>query len=93
MKVEWMAAMAAKLLSYGVRVHSYLHAVVIMVNTKWAAHQTWGADISVTHRKINARYKYNHVHDAKSTREILRIVATEDTERDRQKFLKWSARG
>ena len=80
MKVEWMAAMAAKLLSYGLRVHSYLRAVVVMVNTEWAAHQIWGADISVAHRKIAARYKYNHVHDAKSIREILRILATEDTE-------------
>ena len=32
-KVEQMAAMAAKSLGYGVRVHSNLHAVIILANT------------------------------------------------------------
>ena len=82
--VKRMAAMAAKYLGYGVRVHSDLRAATILVNTEWAAQQTWGADISISHRKIVARYKYNHVHDAESIREILRILATADAARDRQ---------
>ena len=36
--VERMAAMAEKLLGYGVRGHSKLCAVVILANTEWAAH-------------------------------------------------------
>ena len=67
------------------RVHSDLLAVVILANTEWAAQQTWGAEISVAHRKIVARYKYNHVHDAESIREILIILATADAARDRRK--------
>ena len=51
---------------YGLRVQSNLRAVLILVNTKWAAQQTWWAEISVAHRKIVSRYKYNHVHDAES---------------------------
>ena len=62
--VKQMAAMAAKSLGYGVRVHSNLRAVVILTNTEWAAQHTWGAEINVAHRKIFARYKYNNVHDA-----------------------------
>ena len=80
-KVEWMAAMATKLLGYGVRVNIDLRAAVILVNTEWAAQQTWGAEISITHRKIVASYKYNHVHDAELIREVLRIIATADAAR------------
>ena len=76
--VGQMAAMAEKSLGCGVRVHSDLRAVVILANTEWAAQQTWGTEISVAHRKIVARYKYNHVHYAKSIREILRILAKAD---------------
>ena len=83
--VERMVAMAAKLLGYGVRVQIDLHAVVILANTKWATQQTWGAEIRVAHGKIVSRYKYNHVHDAESIRENLRILATADAVRDRQK--------
>ena len=36
--IERMAAMAAKLLGYSVRVHSDLRVVVILANTEWAAH-------------------------------------------------------
>ena len=50
--VERMAAMAAKSLGYGVRVHSDLHAVTILANKEWATQKTWGAEISVAHRKI-----------------------------------------
>ena len=42
---------------YGMPVHSDLRAVVILVNKEWAAQQTWGAEISVAHQKIIARYK------------------------------------
>ena len=83
--IERMAAMSAKLLCYVVRVHSNLRVVVILDNTEWADQQTWGAKISVAHRKIIVRYKYNHVHDAESIREILRILATADAARDRRK--------
>ena len=83
--VKQMAAMTAKLLGYGVRVHSDLRAVVILANTEWAVQQTWGEEISVSHHKIVARYKYNHVHDAELIRKILRILATADAAQDQQK--------
>ena len=50
--VERMAAMAAKSLGYGMRVHSDLCAIVMLSNTEWVEQQTWGAEISVAHRKI-----------------------------------------
>ena len=61
------------------------YAVVILDNTEWAAQQIWGAEISVSHRKIVSKYQYNHVHDAESIREILRILATADAARDQRK--------
>ena len=79
--------MAAKYLGYGVHVHRDLRAVVILTNKEWEAQQTWGAEISVAHQKIIVRYKYNHVHNAESIREILRILATADAVRDRQKAM------
>ena len=69
--VEQMAAMAEKSLDYGMRVHSNIPAVVILENTEWAAHQTWGAKISITHRNIISKYRYNHSHDSESTHEVL----------------------
>ena len=69
--IEQMAAMAAKLLGYSVQVHSYLRAVVILSNTEWAAQQTWGAEISVAHRKIVSKYGLNHSHHTESIRDIL----------------------
>ena len=83
--VEWMAAMAAKLLSYGVRLHSDLRAVVILANIEWATQQTRGAKISVSHRKIVSKYRYNHSHDADSICEVLQILATADAARDQRK--------
>ena len=76
--VERMASMATKSLGYGVRVHRKLRAVTILENTEWAAQQTWGAEISVAHSKIVSKYWYNHIHDADSIREILRIITTAD---------------
>ena len=67
------------------RVHSDLCAVVILANIEWAEQNTWGAEISVTHHKIVARYKYNHVHDADFIRKILRILATADAAQDQRK--------
>ena len=37
MNVKRMEEMAAKLLGYGVHIHSDLGAVVILANTEWAA--------------------------------------------------------
>ena len=85
MNVEWMAAMAAKSLGYGVHVHINLRAVVMLVNTEWAAQQTWGAKISAAHRNIVSKYRYNHSHDADSIHEVLQILATADASRDRRK--------
>ena len=45
----------------------------------------WEADIRVANRKIVARYKHNHIHNVESIHKILRILATVDTARDRQK--------
>ena len=85
--VEQMAAMSEIYIGCGVRVHSDLRAVIILANTECAAQQTWGAEISVAHQKIIVRYKYNHVHNAESIREILRILATADAVRHRQKAM------
>ena len=54
--VERMAEMAATFLGYGVRIHSNLRAFVILENTEWVSQKTWGADISVAHRKIVPKY-------------------------------------
>ena len=83
--VKIMAEIAAKLQGYGVQVHSYLQSVVILSNTELAAHQKWGTEISVTHFKIMAEYRYNHIHDADSIRKVLIILATVDALRDRRK--------
>ena len=80
-----MAEMAARLLGYGVRVHSNLRAVVILENTEWAAQQVWVAEISVAHCNILLKYRYNHSHYADSIREVLRILATADAMRYRRK--------
>ena len=82
---ERMAAMADKLLVYGVRVHRDLRAVVILANTEWSAQQIWGAEISIAHRKIVSEYRYNHVDDSESIRKILGILATADADRDQRK--------
>ena len=66
-----MVAMATKSLGYGVHVYSDVRAVIILANMEWASQHMWGAEISVTHRNIVARYKYNHVHDVVSIRENL----------------------
>ena len=66
-------------------IHSNLHTVVILANMEWEVQQTWGVDISVAHHKIVSKYRYNHVHDAESIREVLQILATADAARDQRK--------
>ena len=66
-----MAELAAKLQGYGVWVHSDLRVVVILANIEWVAQQTWGTEISFAHCKIVAKYRYNHIQDADSIREVL----------------------
>ena len=83
--VKQMAAMAAKFLGYGMRVHSNLIAVVILSNTEWVAQQTWGADISVAHRKIVSKCRYNHIHDADSICGVFRILTTVGAEQHQRK--------
>ena len=78
--VQQMVALAEKSQGYGVQVHSNLRAVVILANLEWAPQQTLGAEISVAHRKIVSKYRYNHRHDADSIHEVLWIFATEDAE-------------
>ena len=67
------------------QVHSDLHAVFILANTELAAQQTWVAEISIAHRKIVSKYRYNHSHNADSIRDALRILDTADAARDRRK--------
>ena len=78
--VQQMVALAEKSQGYGVQVHSNLRAVVILANLEWAPQQTLGAEISIAHRKIVSKYRYNHRHDADSIHEVLWIFATEDAE-------------
>ena len=80
-----MAALAAKYQVYRVWVHSDLQLVVILANIEWAAQQTWGTEISVAYRKIVAKYRYNHSHDADSIHKVLIIFATADVSQDRKK--------
>ena len=67
------------------QVLSDLHAVFILANTELAAQQTWVAEISIAHRKIVSKYRYNHSHDADSIRNVLQILATADAARDQRK--------
>ena len=83
--VERFATAAAKTQGYGVHVHDDLKAIVILANTEWAAQQTWGSEISVAYRKIVAKYRYNHTHDATSIRDIVKILTGADEARDRRR--------
>ena len=68
---ERMAALATNFQGYGVQVHSNLRVVVILSEIEWVVQQTWGAEISVAHRKIVSKYRHNHSHDADSIRDVL----------------------
>jgi len=83
--VEKFAMDAAKTQAYGICVHDDLKAVVILANMEWAARQSWGTEISVAHRTIKAKYRYNHTHDTASIKEILKVLTGADKARDRRK--------
>jgi ElaB/YqjD/DUF883 family membrane-anchored ribosome-binding protein len=83
--MERLAALAAKSVGYGVRVHHDLRAVVILVNVEWAAQQTWGQEIGIAHREMKTKYKYNHVHDADSIKVMMKLLAVADEARDRRR--------
>jgi hypothetical protein len=71
--------------AYGICVHDDLKAVVILANMEWAARQSWGTEISIAHRTIKAKYRYDHTHDTASIKEILKVLTSADEARDRRK--------
>ena len=83
--VKKFATNPAKTQAYGIRVHNDLKAVVIFANVEWAAQQSWGTEISVAHRTIKAKYRYNHTHNMASIKEILKVLTGADEARDRRK--------
>jgi len=80
--VEKFATNAAKMQAYGIRVHGNLKAVVILANVEWAARQSWGTEISVAHRTIKAKYRYDHTHNTAPIKEILKVLTGADEARD-----------
>ena len=76
---------AAKTQAYGICVHDDLKAVVILANMEWAARQSWGTDISVAHRTINVKYRYDHTHNTASIKEILKVLTGAEEARDCRK--------
>ena len=76
--VEKFATNAAKMQAYGIRVHDDLKAVVILASVEWAARQLWGMEISVAHRTIKAKYRYDHTHATASIKEILKVLNSTD---------------
>jgi hypothetical protein len=83
--VKKFATNAAKTQAYGIRVHDNLKAVVILANVEWAARQSWGTEISVAHRTIKAKYRYDHTHNTASIKEILKALTRAEKARDRCK--------
>jgi hypothetical protein len=83
--VEKFATNAAKTQAYGIRVHDNLKAVIILANVEWAARQSWGTEISVTHHTIKAKYRYDHTHDTASIKVILKVLTGVDEARDCRK--------
>jgi hypothetical protein len=83
--VKKFATNAAKTQAYGIRVHDDLKAVVILANVEWAARQSWGTEISVAHRTIKGKYRYDYTHDTASIKEILKVLTGADEARDRRK--------
>ena len=61
--IENFVTNTSKTQAYGIPVHNNLKAVVILANVEWAAHQSWGTEISVAHRTIKAKYRYNPSHN------------------------------
>jgi hypothetical protein len=60
-------------------------AVVILANLEWAARQSWGMEISVAHRTIKTKYRYDHTHNTASIKKILKVLTRADEARDRCK--------
>jgi hypothetical protein len=83
--VEKFATNPAKMQAYGIHIHDDLKAVVILSNVEWAARQSWGTEISVAHRTIKAKYRYDHTHNTASIKEILKVLTGADEARDRRK--------
>jgi hypothetical protein len=83
--VENFAMNAAKTQAYKIRVHDDLKTVVILANVEWAARQSWGTEISVTHHTIKAKYRYDHTHDTASIKVILKVLTGVDEARDCRK--------
>jgi len=84
--VKKFATNTAKTQAYGIRVHGYLKAVLILANMEWAARQSWGTEISAAHSTIKAKYRYDHTHDTASIKEILKVLTGANEEaRDRRK--------
>ena len=75
----------AKMQAYGICIHADLKAVIILANMEWAAHQSWGTEISVAHHTIKAKYRYDHTHNTTSIKEILKVLTGADEARDRRK--------
>ena len=56
-----------------------------MANLEWAARQSWGMEISVAHRTIKTKYRYDHTHNTASIKKILKVLTRADEARDRCK--------
>jgi len=85
LNVKKIATNAARTQAYGTHIHDNLKAVVILANVEWAARQLWGTEISVTHRTIKAKYRYDHTHDTASIKEILKVLTGANKARDCRK--------
>jgi len=80
--VKKFAMTAANMQAYGIRIHDDLKAVVILANVEWAARQLWRMEISIAHRTIKAKYRYDHTHDTNFIKDILKVLTRSDEARD-----------
>jgi hypothetical protein len=71
----------AKMQAYGICIHHDLKAVIILANVEWAERQSWRTVISIVHRTIKAKYRYDHTHDTASIKEILKVLTGADEAR------------
>ena len=65
----------------GISIDATQQAFVIIANIEAAAQADWGRDFRNVLDDIRKEYAYNHVHDAASITNILRIAATADSVR------------
>lgn len=75
----------ANITGFGVKVNDDIKAIILLANVEWAAQQTWGLEIGVAQREINTTYSHDHIHDATSIKNILKMLAKADEARDRMK--------